>query len=398
MRYLLARCLSIVGLGLFTINSYAFETEQVLVVPHCLLSENVKHEELAKVSYLRLIKTSELHDLQLARKKSDPRCQGFINVTQAWKLDTKNKNHHPSTFLKRYFAVSRPSDFVRGYKIQYQNQINPLFEKINERSMKQALQVLTQFPDRHVNSEDGVKAVQWIKKQLEEMIAKQSRQDVSVFLVPTINQAMQPSVVMKIGKNLSEPGIVMGAHIDTFDSLDESQPGADDNASGVVTLLETARILLSGDMKFKKPLYFVWYAGSEEGKLGSQSVLQYFNQNRISVDAVLQLDKTGFARGERGVGIVDDLTDAGLTAFVADLATSYLKLPVSAVRCGYACSDHVIWYQNGYRVAYPLESMDETTNPYVHRRKDTTDRLSIEHMTDFVKLSVAFAVELGGPV
>jgi bacterial leucyl aminopeptidase len=68
------------------------------------------------------------------------------------------------------------------------------------------------------------------------------------------------------------------------------------------------------------------------------------------------------------------------------------------MRCGYACSDHVSWYLNGNRVAYPFEVMDDRGNPYVHTRRDTIDKISVNQMSHFVKLSLAFVVELAEPV
>jgi leucyl aminopeptidase len=214
-----------------------------------------------------------------------------------------------------------------------------------------------------------------------------------------MNKAKQSSVIVKIGSHLTGPGIIIGSHMDTLDSEHEYKPGADDDASGVATLLETARVILSSHQQFKKPLYLVWYAGEEEGKLGSQSVVQDFRRRNIPVAAVMQLDMTGFAsKNGMGIGLTDDYTDTGLTAYLADLVTNYVKLPVGAVTCGYACSDHVSWYQNGTPVAYPFETMDDVGNPHVDTRNDTVEKLSVSHIADFVKLSVAFAIELAEPV
>jgi leucyl aminopeptidase len=187
--------------------------------------------------------------------------------------------------------------------------------------------------------------------------------------------------------------------MDTLSHHIIKKPGADDDASGVAVSLETARVLLNSHYKFKRPIYFVWYAGSEEGKLGAQSIVRYFNHKQIKVDAVLHLDMTGYTDKDNvGIGLTDDATDAALNTFVSDLITTYVKKPVGAVRCGFACSDHVLWYRNGNRVVYPFETLDDQGNPYVHSSDDVIKRLSIGHMEDFVKLSVAFAVELAEPM
>lgn len=38
------------------------------------------------------------------------------------------------------------------------------------------------------------------------------------------------------------------------------------------------------------------------------------------------------------------------------------------------------------------------SNPFVHSPWDTLDKLSLTHMTDYAKLAIAFAVELGEPM
>ena len=37
--------------------------------------------------------------------------------------------------------------------------------------------------------------------------------------------------------------------------------------------------------------------------------------------------------------------------------------------------------------------MDDIGNPYVHSSDDTMDKISLDHVIDFVKLSIAFVVE-----
>ena len=286
-----------------------------------------------------------------------------------------------------------------NYKIQHVNEINLLLQRIDPAQVQANLVRITSLPDRYVNSKSGVQAAQWIKHQVEKMVIANARNDVDIYLLPTINDAKQSSVILKIGKDLQEPGIVIGAHLDTLESSDEFKPGADDDASGVVTVLETARIILNSSLRFKKPIYFIWYAGEEEKKLGSQSVVKEFNQRKIPIDAVMQLDMVGYiGKDGRGIGLTDDYTDVSLTAYVGDLVATYLKIPSKPVHCGYMCSDHVTWHQNGNRVVYPFEAMDDDGNPFVHTSEDTLEKISLDHVIDFVKLSAAFAVELGEPL
>lgn len=401
MSYLFIRQLLTIFLFLFSLQAqaYAKTNEQVLVVQKCLLAKNIRYEALAKEQNLLLIKVPELNEVQAARAKKPRYCSGFMNVTKAWKTYSKQKSANPRVFLQNYLPRASLGDLTRRYKIQYRTQVDPLIARIDTKQMDANLAKITSFPDRYMDSESGIEASHWIKQQVEKMVAANARHDVAVYQIKTMN-AKQQSVVLKLGKDLNEPGMVIGGHMDTLKRTTfRNRPGADDNGSGVVTMLETARVLLSSGVKFKKPVYFVWYAGEEEGKLGSQSVVQYFNRKKIAVDGVLSFDMTGYGKkNDAAIGLIDDLTDTGLTTFIADLVTAYVKEPVGAVRCGYACSDHVAWYLNGNRVAYPYEAMDDTGNPYINTGGDTVDEVSVKRMADFVKLGIAFAVEMGEPV
>ena len=69
-------------------------------------------------------------------------------------------------------------------------------------------------------------------------------------------------------------------------------------------------------------------------------------------------------------------------------------MPVDYSSCGYGCSDHASWTKAGVPAAFPCESNFDEHNPYIHSASDTMSLLSLEHMTNFAKLAVAFAIEL----
>jgi bacterial leucyl aminopeptidase len=93
------------------------------------------------------------------------------------------------------------------------------------------------------------------------------------------------------------PLTVLGAHQDSanynFPLL--PAPGADDDCSGTVSILEAFRVLaLSGYTPINGPVEFHWYAAEEAGSLGSQAIAVYRKQQGVKVGAMLQLDMTAF--------------------------------------------------------------------------------------------------------
>jgi len=309
-------------------------------------------------------------------------------------------------------------------KIQYQAQVNQLIKQMDSQSIAHSLESLTHFPDRSANTTYGMEAAYWIKSQIEIMIKESGRQDVSIFLVTTKN-VKQSSIVVKVGHSI-EPGIVIGAHVDTYkkydpetskemckdmqdpkikklceDTLSGNKPGADDDGSGSSVTLEVARMLINSGMQFKKPIYLIWYADEEDGMLGSQSVVEDFQKRNIPIKAVMQLDQVGFSyHNDSTIWLVDNYVDTNLTAYIADLIREYIQQPIKYTSCRGPCSDHVSWNAQGIPVVFPFESEMALGrgNPYVHSPLDTIDKLSLAHMADFAKLAIAFAVELAEPV
>jgi bacterial leucyl aminopeptidase len=408
--------LTLFSLVLLTAVSWVVKAQPVLqhhivVAPECLikhLSNNDKTLSSVRSSQrLSLIEVDDagISQLNAAKHHQKEICGGFIDVTDTWNQFNVN---HPSainnakTFLTN-FANPPPSlhKTKTQYDVKYEAQVNPLMKKINQEDIWADLTKLSSYKDRYANSSTGVEAATWIETQVKTIATNNGRSDVTVYTIATGRGYKQKSVVAKIG-NASGPGIVIGAHMDTLSINDWMspgiKPGADDDGSGTVSSLEAARILLSSGMHFKKPIYFIWYSAEEEGLIGSQSVVKEFKN--IPVDAVLQLDMTGYAdKNDPTIWLISDYVNAELTTYLKTLIRTYVKQPIGdPTKCGYACSDHATWNKAGFAVAFPVEAKFGSEDPYLHTSQDTMDLLSPNHMADFAKLAIAFAVELAEPI
>lgn len=67
-------------------------------------------------------------------------------------------------------------------------------------------------------------------------------------------------------------------------------PGADDNGSGSVGLMETFRELVASGFKPTQPLEFHWYSGEEAGLLGSQAIASSYKSAGKAVKGAFILD------------------------------------------------------------------------------------------------------------
>jgi|SRR5579885_446324 leucyl aminopeptidase len=408
--------LSLLSLGLLSSISLAVQAApaaqtHVIVAPQCLVDKLAdNYTTLSSSESLTLIETNPAGiDALITAKnqRSAIPCGGFMDVTDAW------NEYHP----KGLTESNRAQSFLNGYthpkkhllnkssnnySIKYQNQVNQLLKTINPQDIWTDLTHFSdtskgQFPDRYAGSDNGVKAAQWLKTKIEDMAKANNRTDVTTWTVATGTQYKQPSVVVKIG-NSNEPGVVIGGHMDTLNSSWELKPGADDDGSGSMTVMEVARTLISSGMNFKKPIYIIWYSAEEMGLVGSSYVVKDFKNKNIPVDAVLQLDMTGYAnQNDPTIWLITDNVNKDLTAYLKTLVNTYVKVPVSETRCGYACSDHASWDKAGFTASFPFEAKFGNDDPYIHTAQDTMEVLSQSHMADFAKLGTAFAVELAEP-
>ena len=89
---------------------------------------------------------------------------------------------------------------------------------------------------------------------------------------------------------------------------------------------------------------------------------------------------------------MEDYTDSNLTEFLKELIDTYTsEITYSSDRCGYACSDHASWHNQGYPATMPFESMFSDYNSHIHTSDDTLENSdpTASHATKFAKLAIA---------
>lgn len=373
--------------------------EHVLLAPNCLL-KNITgtYSVLGSNKEYTIVNANEdtIESMAEAKKSLKSNCGGFTDITMSWNTAKFSKTYSINDFITKQ-TVSKSIELKRKYQIQYTKATEDVIKTIKPKVMWKNLTTLTQFKDRSSRTENGVLAAAWIKDTIETMAKDSGHDDVKVYYVATGGYS-QPSIVAKFGDS-NEPAIVIGGHMDTLSSSYELKPGADDDGSGSVTVLGVARTILNSHLKFKRPIYFIWYAAEEMGLVGSSYVVRDFQEKNIAVDAVIQFDMTGYReKNDPTIWLMQDNVNLPLTKFIGELVKTYVKTPTNTTRCGYGCSDHASWTDAGYKSSMPFETQMNHEDPYIHTSGDKMDYLSLEHITNFAKLGTAFAVELAEPL
>ena len=369
-----------------------------LQVPQCLAAKIITtHTVLAQNKQFKIINVPTADLDKLVVLADQVHCGHFTNVSH--KLSKSGvAQAHAAEFLLKPKAKAASGRVISHqaeapvYELKHQDEVNTALKEVVADNIWQTLTHLTSYPNRSATKVTGVKTAKWLQGQFEKMATEYGRSDTHTFFVET-GWYKQPSLVTVIGKDIKAPAVVLGAHMDT---LDGEMPGAGDDGSGSSSLMEAARVLLSSPATLKRPVYIIWYAAEERGLVGSQYVVDHFQDKGIKVKAALQLDMTGYRvkANDPTMWVFTDYTDKGLSNFVAKLIDGYIHVPVDYSKCGYGCSDHASWTDIDVPSAFPCESNFEQHNPTIHSSYDTMDLLSLEHMTNFSKLAVAFAIEL----
>ena len=368
--------------------------QEIVQLPVCLAKHlTVSHPLYAYNDDFHIIGLSraELEDLQ--RLADEVQCGRFINLSE--KLAGKETAEAAKYLLKsasvKADLQTKPS--ATHYAVKNETLVQNAVDQVIPENIWKTLTHLTHYPNRAAMTVTGVEAAHWLKSRFETMAQEAQRTDTEAYFVGTGTYA-QPSLVTVVGKKINAPAIVIGAHMDTLSGV---MPGAGDDGSGSASVMEMARVVLASQETLKRPIYFIWYAAEEQGLVGSQHVVQHFKQNNIPVAAAIQFDMAGYRAkaDDPTMWIYTDYTDHSLNGFVEKLIKKYVQVPVAYSQCGYGCSDHASWDQEGIPASFPCESDFKEHNPYIHTSSDVMSVLSLEHMTNFAKLGVAFALELG---
>ena len=194
------------------------------------------------------------------------------------------------------------------------------------------------------------------------------------------------------GRNPNRRPLLVGAHYDgPLHSI-----GADDNASGMVALLELARRWSANPPK--RPVWLVAFDQEEGGMLGSAALAEKLKETRQALKLMVSLEMLAFTEekqsyphpamrklyGERGdfIALVAN-TSAGLMltqlthAMGQHVTTKALPVPragrdVPDVRL----SDHSPFWDRGYN-ALMVTDTSFLRNPNYHQMSDTIDTLDL---------------------
>ncbi|MBD3221731.1 M20/M25/M40 family metallo-hydrolase [bacterium] len=235
---------------------------------------------------------------------------------------------------------------------------------ITEGPLQSQVQTLQDFQTRHSEYIGGELASYWIR----DTFLSYGYLDVTL---QDYNDWNDNVVCVKPGAVFPDEYIVIGAHYDSINYADNSDaPGADDNASGTVGVLEAARVLR--DIEFERTIVFIAFSGEEQGLVGSDVWASEAADAGLDVVGMVNLDMICYtAPGDtEDLDIISNSASAPMADLAFETIDAYVP-ELTAVE-GFltsGSSDHASFWANGFRALFFFEDSGDYS-PYLHTSSD----------------------------
>ena len=281
-----------------------------------------------------------------------------------------------------YPVVTEPDENVLDYLSQ-----------VSTDTLMAYIQTLQDFETRICIHPNAVLAQNWIKEKYESFGLETSLQRFPLW--GEWDWSSKNVIAIQYGTEFPEEFIVCGAHYDSFtyqsyvNQSFSDAPGADDNASGVAGILETARILSQYD--FKRSIIYCSFSGEELGLWGSSYFAEQCANEITNIVGYFNLDMIGYLTPGKPIHI--DLIYPNSAKSLADYYFNvcdvyFPEIPVQGFsNLPWGDSDHTSFNTVGYKGIWPFEDIYENS-PYIHNVPHYDSLFHFHYLGDIIGPSV----------
>lgn len=224
------------------------------------------------------------------------------------------------------------------------------------------------------------------------MLSPRDGDDFYMALKDTIHSRNIIGVVPGYDPVLKNEYVLIGAHMDHLGvnrlirdgkEVQQIYSGADDNASGVATALETARQLVARQFLLKRSVIFAFFGAEEVGMAGSW---YFLNRSFSGVDKIvmmINLDMVGRSGGENKMQVFMGGQNPELTTILNGLSDRTFSLKPQVSPTDYFPSDHRLFYEKNIPIALFTSGIHRD----YHTPRDKSDKLDynqMEYLSEYV--------------
>ena len=269
-----------------------------------------------------------------------------------------------------------------------------LLEEVSQEGLIATVQTMQDFQTRNCVHNNSILAQNWIKEQYENLGLEVSFHTFSNVYPWWGGQCVSDNVIaIQYGTEFPDEYIVCGCHFDSFTSASTAVgPGADDNATGVAGILETAKILSQYD--FKRSIIYCSFTAEECGLYGSGYYAQDCASESMNIIGYFNIDMSGYLQpgSNMHIDLIHPNSAISLANYYINVANIYFPtLPVTSYpNLPGGDSDHTSFNQNGYMGIFPFEDRNNHS-PYIHTNNDIigTSVNNPEQVKVFTQVNIA---------
>jgi len=316
-----------------------------------------------------------------------------------------------------YFLIKQPLFF--NYKFSVSSIISKL-SLVNEIKLKEHVKFLSE--NNRTSKEGQEKIVNYILSELKKYGINEDNIEIQKYIVDTreYNNIIVNFSYDFIPKELfRNKKYIIGAHYDSYGEL----PWADDNASAIAGLLETARILNETKPYRGRDIDLVFYSTEEPPFFRTENMGSFHHANSIKnkVDLVIILEMIGYFSEEENsqdfpvsflkyiyptkgnfIAIVSNFSNSLETRKVKSRFRTFLKknnlittesINAPSIIPGIDFSDH----RNYWKFDIPALMITDTSfyrNKNYHTKYDTYEKLDYKKMKEVIDATVATVLSL----
>ena len=283
-------------------------------------------------------------------------------------------------------------------------EIRAMMDSVSVDSLKSNIEHLSSYHTRRFDSRYIWEVQDWLVDRYQGFGADTVMlHDFKVYKENYPEETADNILAVQWGTKTPDEYVICGAHYDSWndDGADPDtirSPGADDNATGVAGILETARIL--SRYTFDRTIIYANWCAEEIGLVGSAAYARDMAEQGMDIVGYFNLDMTGYLEegSDIHVHLMYTTQDSTIANYVYNLSHVYFpEMPIRQAWLQWGDSDYSSFNRNGYPAVHPFEDV-HASSPFIHTRQDVLG-LSVNNLEQskrFTELNLGLVATLAG--
>lgn len=281
--------------------------------------------------------------------------------------------------------------------------IREMMNQVSMDSLEATVQHLQDYQNRMWNSQNAFDASDWIAARMAALGLEVEQQPFYASTWTGSGQAAPNVIGIQRGTLYPDVYVVCGSHFDSF-SYEAMYgggtcPGADDNATGVASVLESARIMTQ--YEFEYSIVYCAFGCEEMGLYGSEAYASRCQQEGMEILGYFNNDMNGYLYGDViHIDCIYPNSVAPIGDYYMNVGSVYFpELPIRHVNFSEGDSDHTSFNNHGYMGIYPFEDYQHYS-PNIHTPNDLIGPsvTSFEMSQQYCRMNIGCLSEIANPV